>query len=103
MFSPGNFLPGNPVALQRAAATGGASLLRGALNAVDDLQRRVAGRAPAGAEAWRVGTEHVAPWRSVYKPHLLCSSPPGVPPRTGAAKRAYPVLAEAPGHYVLER
>ena len=38
-LSPTNTLPGNPAALKRALDTGGMSVLRGSLNALDDLRR----------------------------------------------------------------
>jgi polyhydroxyalkanoate synthase subunit PhaC len=55
VVSPGNFVPSNPAALQRALASGGGSLLQGAQHWWEDVQRRLAGRPPAGLAAWHVG------------------------------------------------
>ena len=72
IFSPGNQLATNPVVLQRTLQQGGANLLRGALNAVDDMQRQVAGRPPAGAEDFVVGRDvGVTPGKVVLQNHLM--------------------------------
>ncbi|WP_284617709.1 PHA/PHB synthase family protein [Aquabacterium humicola] len=55
LVSPGNFVPSNPAALQRALASGGGSLMQGAQHWWEDVQRRIAGRPYAGMDAWRVG------------------------------------------------
>lgn len=55
LVSPGNFVPSNPAALQRALASGGGSLMQGAQHWWEDVQRRFAGRPYAGMDAWRVG------------------------------------------------
>ncbi len=48
MFSPGNFLPTNPVVLRQTLASGGMNLARGAVHAVEDFERLVGGaRRPA--------------------------------------------------------
>ena len=72
MFSPGNQLATNPVVLQRTLQQGGANLLRGALNAADDLQRLAAGNAPAGTEDFVVGRNvGITPGKVVLQNRLM--------------------------------
>ena len=72
MFSPGNQLTTNPVVLQRTLQQGGANLLRGALNAADDLQRLAAGKAPAGTEDFVVGRNvGITPGKVVLQNRLM--------------------------------
>jgi polyhydroxyalkanoate synthase len=72
MFSPGNQLATNPVVLQRTLQQGGANLLRGAMNAADDLQRMAAGKPPAGAEDFVVGRDvAVTPGKVVLQNSLM--------------------------------
>lgn len=54
-FSPGNQLLTNPVVLKRTLEEGGANLVRGALNALEDFERYTTGAPPAGTEAFEVG------------------------------------------------
>ncbi|WP_341703120.1 alpha/beta fold hydrolase [Ferrovibrio sp.] len=55
IFAPSNFLATNPVALQRTMAEHGMNLVRGFGNVIEDWQRNLLGRPPAGAEKFRVG------------------------------------------------
>ena len=72
MFSPGNQLATNPVVLQRTLQQGGANLLRGALNAADDLQRLAADQGPAGVEDFVVGRDvGITPGKVVLKNRLM--------------------------------
>ena len=72
VFSPGNQLATNPVVLQRTLQQGGANLLRGALNAADDLQRLAAGKPPAGTEDFVVGRDvAVTPGKVVLRNRLV--------------------------------
>ena len=72
MFSPGNQLATNPVVLQRTLQQGGANLLRGALNAADDLQRLAADQGPAGVEDCGVGRDvAITPGKGVLKNRLM--------------------------------
>ena len=72
IFSPGNQLATNPVVLQRTLQQGGANLLRGALNAADDLQRLAAEQGPAGVEDFVVGRDvAITPGKVVLKNRLM--------------------------------
>jgi polyhydroxyalkanoate synthase len=72
MFSPGNQLATNPVVLQRTLQQGGANLLRGALNAADDMRRLAEGKPPAGAEDFVVGRDvGVTPGKVVLQNSLM--------------------------------
>ncbi|QIE57700.1 alpha/beta fold hydrolase [Pikeienuella piscinae] len=72
MFAPSNFLPTNPELIERTVNEGGKNLYRGFLNFIEDYERVVAQRPPAGAEAFRVG-ENLAttPGRVVYRNRLI--------------------------------
>ena len=72
IFSPGNQLATNPVVLKRTLQQGGANLLRGALNAADDLQRLAADQGPAGVEDFVVGRDvAITPGKVVLKNRLM--------------------------------
>ena len=68
MFSPSNIPFLNPEIAQATVAEGGANLVRGAQNFVDDLQRRMRGEKPAGTEAFQVGKNlAITPGKVVYR------------------------------------
>lgn len=70
--SPSNLLLTNPEVLQRTLAEGGANLLRGALNAMEDFSRTQAGRPTVGAEAFTVGRDlAVSPGKVVFRNRLM--------------------------------
>ncbi|MYN14494.1 alpha/beta fold hydrolase [Pusillimonas sp. TS35] len=72
MFSPGNFLLTNPVVLDRTLAEGGANLARGLQHLVQDIQRRVAGDPPVGAEKFVPGRDvAVTPGKVVFRNRLI--------------------------------
>lgn len=72
VFSPGNLLPTNPVVLNRTLEEGGANLIRGASNWLDDLIRQFTGAPPAGTEAFVVGRDvGVTPGKVVFRNHLI--------------------------------
>jgi polyhydroxyalkanoate synthase len=72
MFSPSNFLATNPVLLRETLRQGGANLFTGWRNLVEDTERQLAGRKPAGAERFRVGeTVAVTPGKVVFRNHLM--------------------------------
>ncbi|WP_340117633.1 alpha/beta fold hydrolase [Pelagibius sp. 7325] len=72
VFSPSNYVPTNPELLQETQEQGGANLYRGWLNALEDAERRITGRGPAGTENFRPGeTLAVTPGRVVYRNDLI--------------------------------
>jgi polyhydroxyalkanoate synthase len=72
IVSPSNFLLTNPEVLRRTLESGGANLYQGWLHAVEDWERGQAGRPPAGAEAFRVGSDvAVTPGKVVFRNRLI--------------------------------
>ena len=62
----------NPVIIRRTAQEAGFNLLRGAQNWLDDVDRQLAGKPPAGTEAFRPGRDvAVTPGRVVYRNALI--------------------------------
>jgi polyhydroxyalkanoate synthase subunit PhaC len=71
-FAPSNFIATNPVVQAETLRRGGANLWQGWLNAVDDWERGVSGRKPAGAEAFEVGkTVAATPGKVVFRNRLI--------------------------------
>jgi polyhydroxyalkanoate synthase len=72
MLAPSNFLPTNPEVLQRTFEQGGANLVNGWHNLIDDWQRSLSGGRPAGAEGFEVGkTLAITPGKVVYRNALI--------------------------------
>ena len=72
MFSPSNFFATNPAALQRTWETGGANLVDGLSNFLEDWERGVRGKPPVGAEAFQVGRNvAITPGKVVYRNRLI--------------------------------
>lgn len=72
MFSPGNFLPTNPVVLRQTLTSGGTNLARGMTHALEDLGRTLAGAPPAGTENFVVGRDvAVTPGKVVFRNRLI--------------------------------
>ena len=70
--SPGNWLLTNPVVLQRTLYEGGANLVRGLSYFVNDMERQLLGRPPAGAERFVPGREvAVTPGKVVLRNGLM--------------------------------
>nr|WP_157091645.1 alpha/beta fold hydrolase [Methylobacterium nodulans] len=70
--SPSNNPITNPVVLSETLRSGGANLVQGALNAMEDARRALAGSKPVGAEGFAVGREvAVTPGRVVYRNSLI--------------------------------
>ena len=72
MMSPSNFLATNPELLRHTMFKGGANLVQGAQNFIEDWERAVSGKKPVGAEHYRIG-RHVAvtPGKVVYRNRLI--------------------------------
>ena len=72
LFSPGNFLPTNPVVLRRTLTSGGTNLVQGATHAIQDIGRTLTGAPPAGAENFVVGRDvAVTPGQVVFRNSLI--------------------------------
>jgi polyhydroxyalkanoate synthase len=72
MFSPGNFLPTNPVVLRRTLTSGGTNLVQGATHAIQDLGRALTGAPPAGSENFAVGRDvAITPGQVVFRNGLI--------------------------------
>lgn len=72
IFSPSNFLLTNPEILDATMRQGGSNLIRGMLNFIQDWERAVTGKKPAGEEAFEVGkTLAVTPGKVVYRNRLI--------------------------------
>jgi polyhydroxyalkanoate synthase len=72
LFAPTNYPWSNPEVLKATLQQGGVNFLRGALNLLDDWERAVLRRKPAGTDAFRVGeTVAVTPGQVVYRNRLI--------------------------------
>lgn len=72
MVAPSNFLSTNPDVLQATTAEGGANLVRGMSNFLEDWARTLTHQKPVGAEAFAVGkTVAVTPGKVVYHNRLI--------------------------------
>ena len=70
--APSNLFWFNPVMLNRTMAEGGFNLLRGMQNWLDDFDRAVTNKPPAGTEAFQVGRNvAVTPGKVVYRNGLM--------------------------------
>jgi polyhydroxyalkanoate synthase len=71
-FAPTNFIATNPEVLAATCARGGANLVRGAFNYVEDWWRAVLGLKPAGTDAFPVGkVVAVTPGKVIYRNRLM--------------------------------
>ena len=72
VYSPSNFPPTNPEVLEATLEQGGTNFLRGWLHLREDWERMVAGKAPAGAEDFRVGENlAVTPGKVIFRNRLI--------------------------------
>jgi poly[(R)-3-hydroxyalkanoate] polymerase subunit PhaC len=72
VLSPANFVATNPEVLHKTVAEAGLNLVRGFWNFVEDWERSLNGRPPAGAEAFKVGeTIAVTPGKVVFRNELI--------------------------------
>jgi polyhydroxyalkanoate synthase len=70
--APSNFIATNPEVLQRTISTGGANLVTGYANLVEDWLRTLSDQKPAGTEEFRVGEDvAVTPGKVVYRNRLI--------------------------------
>ncbi|MBA5778717.1 alpha/beta fold hydrolase [Stappia sp. F7233] len=72
VFSPANFPWTNPEVIEKAQQTGGNNFLQGTYNLLEDLERLIGQKPPAGAENYPVGERlAVTPGKVVYRNHLI--------------------------------
>ncbi len=72
VHAPSNYLATNPLLARETLAQGGSNLYRGWLNALEDWERRVSGRGPAGTEAFKPGRNlAITPGKVVYRNDLI--------------------------------
>lgn len=72
VVAPSNFLATNPEILSATATQGGANLVRGWRNLVEDTQRMLAGAGPVGVGAFTPGeTVAVTPGKVVFRNRLI--------------------------------
>jgi polyhydroxyalkanoate synthase len=72
MVSPLNFIATNPEVLDTTTREFGANLVRGAFNLIDDWERDIAGRAPAGSEHYQPGVQVAAtPGQVIFRNRLI--------------------------------
>jgi polyhydroxyalkanoate synthase len=72
VLSPANFVVTNPEVLHKTMTESGLNLVRGFWNFVEDWERVINGRPPAGSEAFKVGENlAVTPGKVVYRNELI--------------------------------
>lgn len=72
LVSPSNFLATNPLVLQRTLSEGGANLVRGWQNFLEDWDAMICKRPPPGTVRFRVGRNvAVTPGKVVYRNRLI--------------------------------
>ncbi|MGF1455264.1 MAG: PHA/PHB synthase family protein [Alphaproteobacteria bacterium] len=72
VFSPSNNIMTNPVILKQTFEEGGANLMRGLQNFIEDWERMAGGHPPAGAEAFQVGKNlAVTPGKVIFRNDLI--------------------------------
>lgn len=72
VFAPSNFVATNPEILAYTAKQGGQNFIRGLQNFLDDWDRQVSGRPPAGAENFLPGREvALTPGKVVFRNRLI--------------------------------
>ena len=72
VLAPSNSILTNPQIQSAILKTGGANLVQGGRNLLEDLSRQLAGQRPAGLEKWQVGENlAVTPGEVVYRNELI--------------------------------
>ncbi len=72
IWAPSNFLLTNPEVLEHTLKTGGMNLVKGIENFIQDWERAVGAKMPAGAEAFDVGRNlAVTPGKVVFRNRLI--------------------------------
>lgn len=72
MFSPSNFLWTNPEVIEKTIEEQGRNLVRGFAHFIEDVERKLTGRPPAGTEVWKVGENlAITPGEVVHRNELM--------------------------------
>jgi polyhydroxyalkanoate synthase len=72
ILSPSNFLLTNPEILRQTLSKGGANLVSGARNLIEEWERAVSGKRPVGSEKFVVGRDvAVTPGKVIYRNRLI--------------------------------
>ena len=72
IWAPSNFIWTNPEVTQKTLAAGGANLIQGWRNFLEDIERAASSRPPVGAEKFKVGENIAAtPGTVVYRNRLI--------------------------------
>ena len=72
MASPSNFILTNPEIMKRTLESGGANLVTGFQNMIEDWERRISGKKPVGCENFVVGRDvAITPGKVVYRNRLI--------------------------------
>jgi poly[(R)-3-hydroxyalkanoate] polymerase subunit PhaC len=72
MLSPSNFIATNPEVLRRTREQMGMNLVRGWQHFIEDVDRRIGGRKPAGSEEFEVGRNlAVTPGKVIFRNRLI--------------------------------
>lgn len=72
VVAPSNFIWTNPEVLQKTIATGGANLVQGWRNLLEDIERTASSKPPVGADVFKVGENiAVTPGKVVYRNSLI--------------------------------
>ena len=72
MYSPSNFVWTNPVVMRRTQEEAGQNLVRGWWNLVEDWERALNGRPPAGADRFKAGRDlATTPGKVVFRNRLI--------------------------------
>ncbi|MEI7556029.1 alpha/beta fold hydrolase [Candidatus Chlorohelix sp.] len=70
--SPSNYVATNPEVLKTTMLEGGANLVKGTSNFIEDWQRTLQGQKPAGAEKFKVGKNvAITPGKVIYRNRLI--------------------------------
>lgn len=72
VFAPSNYLLTNPEVLQRTVEQGGMNLVKGFANLMQDWERALGAKTPAGADAFEVGRNiAITPGKVVFRNRLM--------------------------------